>query len=67
MSNAGRDGRTLTDYIESLLRKDLHTEAGEPILEVIAPEDIRNSVAVPISGETEERAWAPRRRVFCRP
>ena len=48
------DNRTLTNYIETLLRRDLQTAADEPTLEVIAPVDIRNSVAVPVAGETEE-------------
>ena len=48
------DNRTLTNYIETLLRRDLQTAADEPTLEVIAPADIRNSVAVPVAGETEE-------------
>jgi hypothetical protein len=53
-SKASRDNRTLTNYVETLLRKDLQMGAGEPALEVIAPEDIRKSVAVPMPGETDE-------------
>jgi hypothetical protein len=53
-SKAIQDNRTLTNYIETLVRRDLRMEAGEPILEVIAPADIRNSVAVPVPGETDE-------------
>lgn len=52
-NKAGRNNRTLTNYVETLMRKDLQMDAPEPTLEVIAPEDIRNSVAVPMPGETE--------------
>lgn len=52
-NKAGSDNRTLTNYIETLMRKDLEIEASEPSLDVIAPDDIRNSVAVPMPGETE--------------
>ena len=56
-SKAGSDNRTLTNYIETLMRKDLQLEASEPVLDVIAPDDIRKSVAVPMKGETKaERA-----------
>ena len=48
------DNRTLTNYVETLMRRDLQLDAAEPTLEVIAPADIRNSVAVPLAGETEE-------------
>ena len=48
------DNRTLTNYIETLVRRDLQLGAVEPVLEVIAPADIRKSVAVPFPGETEE-------------
>lgn len=48
------DNRTLTNYIETLMRRDLQLSAAEPSLEVIAPADIRDSVAVPLPDETEE-------------
>jgi hypothetical protein len=48
------DNRTLTNYIETLMRRDLQMEGAEPALEVIAPTDIRNSVAVPLPDESEE-------------
>lgn len=49
------DNRTLTNYIETLMRRDLQLGGSvEPTLEVIAPADIRKSVAVPLPGETEE-------------
>jgi hypothetical protein len=47
------DNRSLTNYIETLVRRDLQTGGPEAILEVIAPADIRNSVAVPVPGETK--------------
>jgi hypothetical protein len=50
---AGSDNRTLTNYIETLMRKDLRMGTSEPAPDVVAPEDIRNSVAVPMPGETE--------------
>jgi hypothetical protein len=46
------DNRTLTNYIETLVRRDLLTGGAEATLAVIAPVDIRNSVAVPVRGET---------------
>lgn len=53
-SRAADDNRTLTNYIETLMRRDLQMSGAEPAMEIIAPVDIRNSVAVPIPGETEE-------------
>lgn len=53
-SKAAGDNRTLTNYIETLMRRDLQIADEEPILEVIAPPDIRNSVAVPLPGETQQ-------------
>jgi hypothetical protein len=49
------DNRTLTNYIETLMRRDLQLSTAEPTLEVIAPDDIRNSIAVPLPDETEEQ------------
>lgn len=51
---ATADNRTLTNYIETLVKRDLQGGTGAATLEVIAPPDIRNSVAVPVPGETEE-------------
>jgi hypothetical protein len=48
------DNRTLTNYIETLMRRDLQLGGAEPTLEVIAPAGIRNSVAVPLADETED-------------
>lgn len=47
---AEADNRTLTNYIETLMIRDVQSE---PILEVIAPPDIREYEAVPLPGETE--------------
>ncbi len=49
------DNRTLTNYIETLMRRDLHLAAPEPTLEVIAPANIRDSVAVLLEGESPEQ------------
>ena len=49
---AARDNRTLANYIETLIRRDVQADAATPLLEVIAPPGIRNWVAVPIPGET---------------
>ncbi len=48
------DNRTLTNYIETLVRRDLQIGGVEPPLEVIAPADVRDFVPVPLPGETEE-------------
>lgn len=48
------DNRTLTNYIETLMRRDLRMGSVEPALEVIAPPNIRASTAVPLIDETEE-------------
>ncbi|GIK96328.1 MAG: hypothetical protein BroJett029_05370 [Alphaproteobacteria bacterium] len=53
-TRAQRENRTVTNYIETVLRHDLRMGAHEPALEVIAPSDIRDSVAVPVPGETDE-------------
>ncbi len=50
---AVRDNRSLTNYVETLMRRDLQMQPAQPVLEVIAPADIRESVAVPIDDETE--------------
>lgn len=47
---AQADNRTLTNYIETLMIRDLK---GERSLEVIAPEDIREYESVPLPGETK--------------
>lgn len=47
---AQADNRTLTNYIETLMIRDLR---GASTIEVIAPPDIRQYQAVPLPGETK--------------
>jgi hypothetical protein len=47
---AQADNRTLTNYNETLMIRDLQ---GAATLEVIAPPDIREFEAVPLPGETK--------------
>ena len=47
---AQADNRTLTNYIETLMIRDLQ---GAATLEVIAPPDIGEFAAVPLPGETK--------------
>lgn len=47
---AQADNRTFTNYIETLMIRDLR---GAAALEVIAPPDIRDHQAVPLAGETK--------------
>ena len=49
---ASSDNRTLTNYVETLMRRDLGMSPTEPAFQVIAPPDIRNAVPVPMPGET---------------
>lgn len=51
---ATRDNRSLTNYIETLVRRDLGKGGAGATLSVIAPADIRASVPVPMPGETDE-------------
>jgi hypothetical protein len=46
---AAGEGRRLENYVEMLIRRDLDMA---PTLEVIAPDDIDEYVAVPLPGET---------------
>ncbi len=50
---AAAHNRSLTNYVETLLMRDLHVPSATTSIEVIAPPDIRNSVSVPEPGETE--------------
>ena len=47
---AQADNRTLTNYIETLMIRDIQ---GGSSLQVIAPPDIREYEAVPLPGETK--------------
>jgi hypothetical protein len=52
---ATADNRTLTNYVETLLRRDLQAGPREPTLRVVAPSNIRESTPVPIPGESPAR------------
>jgi hypothetical protein len=55
-AKASRSNRTLTNYIETLMKRDLSL-SGTAFIDVAAPSDIREYEAVPLPGETgEERA-----------
>lgn len=54
-AKASAHNRSLTNYVETLLMRDLRMAAVPLGLEVIAPPDIRDSVSVPDPGETEEQ------------
>ena len=60
---AETENRTLTNYIETLLRRDLRLQESEPSIEVIAPADIREYEPVPLKGETRKR-YEFRKRLF---
>lgn len=60
---AAGDNRTLTNYIETLLRRDLRLIPGAAPLRVVAPDDIRGYEPAPLPGETSKRR-AFRRRLF---
>jgi len=60
---AAGDNRTLTNYIETLVPRDLSASEQGFRLEVIAPADIRDYEPVPIDGESAERHDF-RRRLF---
>ena len=49
---AMNDNRTLTNYVETLVRKDLRLKSAETRIELIAPKHIRKSSAIPLPGET---------------
>ncbi len=50
---AQADNRTLTNYIETLMLKDLQIMPSASTLEAIAPPDIREYQSVPLPGETK--------------
>jgi len=57
---AQADNRTLTNYIETLMIRDLQ---GGSSLQVIAPADIREYEPVPLEGESSRR-YEFRKRLF---
>lgn len=60
---ARRQNRTLTNYIETVLRRDLQLDEDEPSLEVVAPPGLRDYEPVPIAGESPKRREFRRRLV----
>lgn len=53
-AKAAAENQTLADYIEALIRRDLLVPAAESSLEVVGPENLRSSIAVPVPGETQD-------------
>ena len=62
-ARAAGDNRTLTNYIETLLRRDLSLMPGHAAVQVVSPADIRKYEPVPLPGESAKRR-AFRRRLF---
>jgi len=60
---ASSQNRTLTNYIETLMRRDLQLTEPEATIEVIAPADIRKYEPVPLKGESPRR-YEFRKRLF---
>ncbi len=52
-AKASRSNRTLTNYIETLMKRDLQLSE-TAFLDVAAPSDIRDYEAVPLPDETAE-------------
>ncbi|MCC7046289.1 MAG: hypothetical protein IT562_06215 [Alphaproteobacteria bacterium] len=52
---ARTENRTLTNYIETVLRRELRLTAEDASLEVIAPPDIRSYAPAPLPGESAKR------------
>jgi hypothetical protein len=52
---AAEDNRTLTNYVETLLRRDLQATSSEVALNVIAPADVRDFRSASVPGEPEEK------------
>jgi hypothetical protein len=60
---ASAQNRTLTNYIETLMRQDMRLGESEATVEVIAPADIRKYEPTPLQGESPKR-YAFRKRLF---
>lgn len=60
---ASAQNRTLTNYIETLMRQDMRLAEPESSIEVIAPADIRKYEPVPLEGESRKRREF-RKRLF---
>jgi hypothetical protein len=54
-ARAQQQHRSLTEYIEALLRRDLDIASDSGDVEVFAPKDIREYQAVPKDDETQEQ------------
>jgi len=61
--HAAAENRTLTNYIETLLRRDLRLVDSGPAIEVIAPTGLRGYRPVPVAGESRRRREF-RKRLF---
>lgn len=53
-AQARKENRTVTNYIETVLRRDLSLDASPEEVEVLAPADVRQYRAVPKPGESKE-------------
>src|SRR5437667_7997065 len=54
-TRARRENRTVTNYIETVLRRDLRMNETSEDVEVYAPADVRQYRVVPDPGETKEQ------------
>jgi hypothetical protein len=53
-ARAQQDNRSVTEYIEELIRRDLNIPDSTEEVEVFAPKNARDFRAVPLPGETKE-------------
>lgn len=53
-AQARKENRTVTNYIETVLRRDLSLDESPEEVEVLAPSDVRQYRAVPKPGESKE-------------
>lgn len=53
---AQQEHKSVADYIETLLRRDLQMPNTSDEVEIFAPDDIRDYHAIPNPGETKEQA-----------
>ena len=54
-ARAEQQHRSLTEYIEALLRRDLEYPTDNGDVEIFAPKDVRDYRAIPKDGETREQ------------
>lgn len=54
-ARAEQQHRSLTEYIEALLLRDLEQPSDSGDVEIFAPKDVRDYRAVPKDGETQEQ------------